>query len=186
MKRIITLALACLMVVALIGLTACGTQSNNNVYTQTSYPVGDIPTIDPVNAGATEYSKKAPQDNIEMQEEPQDDIALEERWEEGRRTHEAKKQAFEDAVKLPQIEKQTYEAAKRVLEAARQKYDLAKQELDLAEQRYEDGEISKEEFFDTMEDFFNGPHKEYFAAQEEFFEGPHREYFELQQKCLGN
>lgn len=162
MKRIITLALACLMVVVLMGLTACGTSSNSNGTSTKFDSMRNEPEITaddsedklPVNDYTANPPKEEEQNNTTM------------------------------AEKL-ETAKQEYEDGKKVLDAAGQKYELAKREMELTEQRYENGEISNEEFFNAQEDFFDGPHKEYFAAQREFFDGPHRKYFDVQAEYFG-
>lgn len=160
MKRIITLALTCLMLVAIAGLTACGAPSNSSIasaefnYARGGYEVEELEPVQKEPGVSTGVTGTVQQ--------------------ESRVTAEILGAA-----------QQEYEADRKVLDAAAQKYELAKQELELAERRYENGELSREEFFATMEEFFDGPHREYFDAQEEFFAGPHREYFDLQAEYFG-
>ncbi len=163
MKRIITLALMCLMVVALVGLTACGAPTNSNVK--------------PTRFESMEDEPKSTVEDFEDKVPVNDFTAL---------LPDAEEQENMTSAEKFEIAKQEYEAGKKVLDAAAQKYELAKHELELAEQRYENGELSQEEFFDAMEEFFDGPHNEYFAAHREFFDGPHREYFDAQAEYFGN
>lgn len=162
MKRIITLALMCLMVVAFTGLTACGTPTNSNVNSTGGYSIVNQPEVTAEN-----FEDKVPTNDFTA-------ILPEE--------EERERKIAEENLEAAKLE---YENGKKVLEVAKQEYELAKQEMELIEQRYENGEISQEELSAAMQEFFQGPHNEYFAAQRAFFDGPHREYFDAQAEYSG-
>lgn len=124
MKKIITLALTCLLLALLLGTTACGAPQNSN------------PTAN-VFADNQEEFKTAEQEL------------------------EIARQEFDAAEK-------EFAIAKKEFDAVKQKYELEKKKLERAEQLFENGELSSDEFFATLQEFFDGPHREYFEAHDKY------------------